>query len=269
MDLDAESAQTYELLLQQRSQLQQALDKVDALLARFEQRIDGKVDDRRRLPATVTPIPGRGGRARPVRMVVLDALEDLEWMALSREIAIYVKARYGREVAATRFSGLAKDEQDAFRSSRARSVYLCHGLVYDTGEPIKRLWGRSDWPLAWRVVAPTTGRVQHLKLTARLCELALTATATAADPELLRFLAADHARDVPGIKVRRGEFALEQWRRIALEAAAELEPRDQLLREAAAERFAAIPLEQQLFGVPDGPPNPVPGPEQASREAGA
>src|SRR4029453_19440900 len=76
-------------------------------------------------------------RPRPLRLMVLDGLDDLEWMTFSREMTLYLRARYGRDVAPTRFSSLAKDEVGAFTSKRPRSVSLCHGLVHDRGEAIK------------------------------------------------------------------------------------------------------------------------------------
>jgi hypothetical protein len=106
--------------------------------------------------------------------MMLDALDDLGWLAYSREIAMYLKGRYGREVAPTRFSS------------------------------------------------------------------------------------------VPGVKVRKGEFPLEHWRTVALDVLAELEPRDEQLREAAAERLASLLEVQQLFGVDKGPMFPLPSPRRTA-----
>src|SRR5256886_4967808 len=43
------------------------------------------------------------GRTRPVRALVLDCLEDLAWPAYTREISLYSRARFGREIAPARF----------------------------------------------------------------------------------------------------------------------------------------------------------------------
>ena len=189
-------------------------------------------------------------------------------MAYSRELALYLKARYGRDVPPTRFGGLGVDETKAYDSGRPRSVYLCYGLTHDRFEPIKRLWGRSDWALARRVVAPTTGRVQHLKMTAQLCELALRASDTAADPEMLQIIAADHARDLPGIKVKRGEFPLEAWRDVAGKLLADIEPADRERREVAAARLAERSEREQLFGLREAPLVGLPHHRPAVREEG-
>jgi hypothetical protein len=185
-----------------------------------------------------------------VRSVVLDALDDLQLPSYTRELAGYCKARYGRQIPPTRFGTLASDEMKAFLArSRPRSVWLAFALTYDRAEPIKRLWTRSDWPLDQRLVAPTTGRVQFLKMTARLCELAQEAGA--ADPEMMRIIAADHARDLPGVQFKRGTFDLDAWRSLALEHLSKLEPRDAELRHEAAAKWATkLRGANLLFGAP-------------------
>lgn len=193
------------------------------------------------------------GRSVPVRDVVLNALEDLGCIAFSRELMLYLQARYGREVPAARFGSLAKDEQAAFESRRPRPVYLAHGLTSERFEAIKRLWGRSDWPLWMRIVAPTTGRVQHLQMTAALCNVALTAEGIA-DEAMLKILAADHARDLPtNNKFKRGEFPLERWRDEATELLQRHAAVDRELRQEAAARLERAGFEERahLFGAPE------------------
>ena len=263
MDSTEDLTDTVEGLKAQREELLRAREQIEMVLTRIDTQLDQLAPP---APAEEHGEPSSPARSRPrpLRLMVLDGLDDLGWMTFSRQMMLYLRARYGRDVSPTRFSSLAKDEIAAFTSKRPRSVYLCHGLVHDRGEAIKRLWGRSDWPLEQRVVAPTTGRIQHLKLTERLCEIARTAGDTAADSEMLRFLAADHAKDLPGVKARRGVFELERWQDIALELLEELEPRDRERREEAAERLARLPEEQQLFGVPEGPLFPLPTPGRAA-----
>src|SRR5262249_2766313 len=149
-----------------------------------------------------------------------------------------------------RFGTLSRDEERAFsranQSGAARPVWLCHALTYDRGEPIRRLWARSDWALEDRIVGPLSGRVIYLRLTARLSELAADVE-TAADPELLKYIAADAARDlVPGFK--RGSFPLDEWRNAALLQLAEVEQEDAVIRRQAAQRLASeLPVAQHLF----------------------
>lgn len=230
-----------EQLLQSAQQLRARLDAIES-----EAR-------RRNLPEKEEPGTKRERRSttaiRPIRDVVLDALQDLDSPAYSRQLALYCEAQFGRTIPPPRFGPLANDEIKAFYAGKARKpVCLCFGLTYDRFEPIKRLWCRSDWSIEKRIVAPTTGRVLYLKSTARLAELA--AQGAASDPEMLRILAADHARDL-GLSFKRGEFPLELWRRTALDMLKELEPEDEALRLDAAAKLARHPEAFQLFGVPE------------------
>ena len=223
-----------------RKELEKARRELELELARIDKQLSALKPPR---PAA-EPVKER---PRPIRAVVLDALEDLGILTYSRELSLYCRARFGREISPARFGTLGSDEINAFGGSRPRAVWLCFALT-ERGESIKRLWGRSDWPLEDRVVAPTTGRVQHLRMTMRLAQLALNADGMAADPTMLRILAADHARDLPGVKFRRGEFPLQEWIDKASEQLLALEPRDLELRRAAAARLAIRSEYQQLFG---------------------
>lgn len=210
---------------------------------------------------------GRGKAARrSVREMLLDCLFDTGLMTYSQQLSIYAKGRYGRDIASTRFSSLSRDEENAARNNRAREVWLCHALTFDRGEPIRRLWARSNWPLHERVVAPTTGRVLYLRMTARLAELAIRNESVAADPETLKYLAADNARDL-GLPFKRGQFPLDDWRENALKQLEPLEREDREARMEAAEFLAheLSPL-AQLFGRPQRPVM-LPGGATAIEEA--
>jgi LacI family transcriptional regulator len=192
--------------------------------------------------------PGRiAGRRRPVREVVLEYLEDLGWPANGRELAMYAAARYGRELPSVRFGSLGADERTAYVKGAVRPVWLCHALSHDRGDVVRRLWARSDWPLERRIVAPTTARVQHLKLTARLCEIAVDAEP---EPGKLHQLAADYAEDVPGVVVRPNRYDLEAWRDAALTELGHVESADHDQRAEAARRLGNVLTEAQLlFGA--------------------
>jgi len=198
---------------------------------------------------------GRTPRQRPLRDVMVDALEDLGCLVHSRDLALYCKARYGRPITAERFGSLSRDEMDTYRKGTTnRPVWLCFGLTYNRHEAIRRLWGRSDWPIEERVVAPTTGRILQLTLTKRLCEIALEADAYAEgaeSAEMLHTLAASHAGDLPDVKVRYGEFDLVGWRDKAAEQLEKDSPRDREARLEAARQIARRGEIFQLFGVPE------------------
>src|SRR4029077_20543802 len=181
----------------------------------------------------------------------LDALDDFGWPTYTRQLGPYIEARTGDKIVPTRFGVLARDEQNSFNSSRARPVYLGFALTSVRGEAIKRLLVRSDWELERRIVAPTTGRVQHLIMTIRFCELARDLEGMAAYPERLKFLAADHARDLPGVSVRHGKFELEEWGDIARAELERVRPRDEQQRAEAAARLCHRPERALLFGLPE------------------
>jgi len=257
-----------ELLERQLSELQKMRQHIDSLVTDLQSKLGERAQtasaqlvrssspdlnffDRQDQTYSVVEMKSFSAKPRPVRLHVLDCLEDIGWMAHTREIAQYSAARYGRDIPPTRFGPLIKDEAASYQSRGTRPVWLCVGLTHDRFEPIRRLLGRSDWPLERRIVAPTSGRIQHLKLTARLCELALGADETAADPLMLKILAADHARDLPGVKLKRGQFDLKLWSDVVKDLLNELLPRDEELRREAAARLGKLSDFQQLFGMPD------------------
>jgi hypothetical protein len=245
-------------LLARQRELRQELEMIENTLAASR-------EDTSKATRIAAPANGSSSRSgRPVREAVLDALHDLGWMAYSRELALYIKATTDREILPTRFGSLGKDEQRAFESRRPAPVFLCYGLTSLRFEPIKRLLARSDWPLSRRIVAPTTGRVQHLRMTARLCELAVERAGAVANPEMLKIIAADHARDLPGIKFRRGVFELELWKMVAEQQLDSLAMIDEANRAEAAARLAQLDERDQLFGPPELSLFAVPGKDQTA-----
>lgn len=236
-----------------RLQLLKELERVEAKLASTSASPGSKA-------------PQSTSSKRPVRGVVLDALHEVGSLTYSQTLALYLKARYGRAVPATRFGTLSKDEEKSFKSGRPREVWLCHGLTFNTGEAVRRLWARSDWPLVDRVVGPLTGRVVFLRAAARFAELAEKQAEGAADADLMKFIAADFARDL-GVTFRRGDFPLSLWRDTAREMLSEIEEQDRHVRQAAAEKMASSMSEfDLLFGRA---PRPVllPGGQPHQREA--
>ncbi len=234
-------------LLRMRAELAKDFEvRLAKLDRRIEKATPGGLDHDRGQPVRSSP-------RSTMRAKVLDALEDVGWPTYARQLGPYIEARHGLRVPPARFGVLARDEQNAFRAraKRPRPVYICFALTWDRGEPIKRLLARSDWPLEQRLVAPTTGRVQHLKVTVRLCEIAEELGPRAADGDRLRYLIADHARDLPEADVLRGRFELDKWRDMALDELQRLGPRDEDNRRAAAEKLSHRPDWALLFGAPE------------------
>jgi hypothetical protein len=234
-----------EELLQMKNQLEQLLIGVEKQLRDVEVMPASKGKQLK-----TSEVTEQAGPKRSVRDVVLGSLDELCWPTYARELTQYCKARFGRDIPPSRFGPLAKDEINAFRSSK-RPVWLCFALTSDRHQAIKRLLCRSDWPLDWRMFGPSSGRVQYLKITARLCELATKFESSASDPEMLRILAADHARDLPGVRLVRGRFELDNWRDIALGQLEYIAGRDEGDRKASAAKLGSKSEFYQFFGMPD------------------
>ncbi|MBD5657268.1 MAG: hypothetical protein IAI50_19125 [Candidatus Eremiobacteraeota bacterium] len=221
-------------------ELLQTIESAQAELARLRQS---------REQAKAPPEP-RGVAGRPLRSQVLDCLDELGLPAFNREVAQYLLGVKGERIEAARFGSLRAQEMKAYDGPRPRSVYIAYGLT-GRAEAIKRYVCRSDWPLEERVVAPTTGRVQHLRMTQRLCTIAYKAEhgAPVADLDVLRFLAADHARDLPGVQFRRGTFDFKAWADLAAELVAAVIDRDRDERRQLAQRIQImVPERMQIFG---------------------
>ena len=194
-------------------------------------------------------------RGRPLREIVLDMLQESQCSLNSLLLTSVIGPLHGRKVASTRFGTLSNDEAKSYDSSRARPVYLCHCLTHDKGQAVKRFWARSDWPLSERVMGPMTGRVLFLKGAAwsiNLARLADEQDLQVSDPEMLRHVAADPARNA-GVQGKRGDFPYEHWLAAIASAIDRHEPDDLKVREEAAVKLQQeLPERDLLFGSKEG-----------------
>jgi hypothetical protein len=176
-------------------------------------------------------------RRQPLRQALLDALDDLRYPTTSRTLAAFLAARVGRETPSNQFGRIAAQERAAFRrgGEGARPVWLGSGVAADDFRAIKNVWGRSDWALDWRVVAPTSSRVQ--------------AEEEAQDPDALRALALAHAKDLPDVRVNRAAPDFGRYAVVARELVHQYEPEDRRRRLEAAQALAAMPAGVRLFGI--------------------
>ncbi|EIU1669091.1 hypothetical protein [Pseudomonas aeruginosa] len=199
--------------------------------------------------------PNAGKKGRPLRDITLDLLQEAQCPLNSLLLASVIRPLHGRNIPATRFGTLSNDEASSFESTRVRPVYLCHCLTHDQGQAVKRFWGRSDWPLAERIMGPMTGRVLFLKGAAWTIALARQVSngeRVADNPETLQYVAADQARDA-GMSVRRGEFPFDEWLATITADIARYEAEDKSLRDAAAQTLMKQLSERdQLFGARTG-----------------
>jgi hypothetical protein len=236
---------------EKRQRLERERKDLQERLSKIERELAGIPAEKNRRRIDVAPSPALR-HSRSLREVVLDQLHAIGSMVYSQTISQVFRAQFDRDLPSTRFGTLSSDEQKAFDAGRAKAVSLCHGVTYDRGEAIKRLWARSDWPLEKRIVAPTTGRVLFLKIAAWLNTLAETPPAAWARRDLLEYLAADCARDL-GFNVRKGDRHFADWRAAAEDELTKAEPEDfQRRQEAAARLLARLRPRELHFGASEG-----------------
>lgn len=200
--------------------------------------------------------------ARPPRDVVLDTLADANFPLNSSLLASVMRPLYGRDIPADCFGTLSNEEMQSYDSTGARPVYLCHCLTYDNGDAVKHFWARSDWPLADRIIGPMSGRILFLRAAAWTITLAQSVEEGAIfadNPELLKYVAANQAREV-GISIKGSEFPYHDWLAFIASALDRHTEGDRLWREEGAESLARGLTERELlFGSSKGLAS-LPGP---------
>ena len=191
--------------------------------------------------------------------LLLEALSCFAYPIYSDELLLYLRSKWvdacfsltSSGIVRVTLRGLLKFEKEIWP---LQAPMLCPALTAQRREPILRLLTCSDWTLERRVVAHTTGRVRHLLITARLCELATDEAEGFADRALLLKLAADKARALPGVKVEHNRYEPVKWLALARELIDALSEEDERERTAAAERLSALPGFNPLWGVPESTP---------------
>jgi hypothetical protein len=189
--------------------------------------------------------------SQPLRQTLLDALADLGYPTDSRTLRMFVAARYGVAIPTRQFGTLAVQERAIFERGgiTARPVWLGSGLTLDGFHPVKRIWGRSDWPDAWRIITPHSPRIQQLHVTEALCRLAEHAENEAKDPAALRAMALHHVENLPGVRMEEFEPDFTQYAHLANLLLRKFEPEERHVQEEAAVALAALPERVRLFGA--------------------
>lgn len=188
---------------------------------------------------------------------LLEALSNLDCPAYSSELSLYLRARWGNaypSATPSRIERLMCKDFHLFEIKGAlpSDISLCPALTAERGEPILRLMTRADWPLSHRLVAATTGRLRHLRITARLCELAISEEQSFADYKLLLRLTATLARGLPHVTVKYEHYESGTWCDLACKLIEEHSREDEQGRINAAARLLAVPEFNQFYGAPEG-----------------
>jgi hypothetical protein len=201
------------------------------------------------VPASVDR-PASLARLQPLRVTFLDSLADLGYPTDSTLLRAFIAARYDRAVPSSQFGTIAVQERKSFdrRGPAGRPVWLGNGITFDELRPVKRIWGRSDWPVQWRIITPHSERVQRLHATAALCHLAVR-DEFGASPTPIQQLALELAAELPGVEVDRLHPEFDAYGKVARKLTAEVEPKDRHLQELGALRLNEMPERMQLFGL--------------------
>ncbi len=225
------------------------LERVDALTAeagRLRRQAEQARHPRRRGGVT-------GAARTSTRSQALAALDDMGVPAPPREIAVFHEVRFGVELDVRGLASVRRDERKAFeRQGPDRPTpYLVPALDVRLLQPVRGPLTLSSWPLERRLLAPTSPRVDHLRLTRRLAELSTELGGDQGDRML--DLAGRYARSVAGAL---GEVGLDPG---AIIEAAETElgkisALDDQERARAAQRGRAqLKPPEQLWGWEDQP----------------
>lgn len=196
--------------------------------------------------------PGALAGQRPLRELVLDALDELGVPAPPRVVSDFAAVAHGWTLPAERFASLRRDEERAYdKAPTSRPAWLVPAINALTLSALSRLVTHSAWEPARRVIGTRTLRTTHLRTLLRLLETA----------DRLRGQPGAHREQLDALIVRFAESvpnALElgqsiDWAKVRTAAKAELariDPADLEERHAAAERLAKLPERFQLWGRP-------------------
>lgn len=240
------------------TQVQHALEVGDvesasaahAALRALERRRDGLLDARLadagggdlRRASTQRPTA-----ERPLREIALNALTYLGGPASTSLVVDVARVRDGVRLPANRLASLRRDEERSHSSGSTRTAYVVPGLTHDRFAPARGVLASSAFPLARRIVAPASGRVDFLTA---VITIALDAAGRAADDpqrDGLVGLLWRLARSIPdalGAEIDPDRIVVAARSELALHEAADTAER----AEAAERARAQLDPHQQLFG---------------------
>ncbi len=190
----------------------------------------------------------------PLDTAALHGLSDFRYLVYSKELCLYIQARWPGiydSLIPTRIQRLMLSSLDKYEAEGLGETQttLCPALTAVRGETIITLIARSDWPLESRLLAATTGRLRHLKITARTCDLLLDEKGRFKDLAPLFKLASTLARGLPGATVKYGQYDLRAWRDIARKLISGNSAEDERIRIRWAKSLLTVPHFDQICGV--------------------
>jgi hypothetical protein len=195
-------------------------------------------------PDRFGPYRGRAGQ-RPIREVVLDITDELGVPVSPRLVSDYAVATLVMSIPPTRFGGLRRDEERAYRRDpHARPAWVAPAINAAGLTAIPRLIVSSAWEPERRLIAARTLRVNHLKVL-----LALVHKLADADDRVKKALSTMIGRFATwlpaGTKLDIEDVATKTKAELA-----SIEPQDNEQRSAAARELMKLVPVFQLWGRP-------------------
>ncbi|HVT67655.1 MAG TPA: hypothetical protein VHF26_07905 [Trebonia sp.] len=218
-----------------------------AMLSRLDRRREELLEQLRRTASAGLRATQPG---RPIREVVLAALDELGWPQNARFLEEYLWARHQLQLDSRAFASLRRDELRAWRRSPgARPAYIVPAL-YPDGSANPRWLTSSAWDLSRRVIAsPETERLFDLeKIIALDVRGSRGPLGTLLERAVTRILAIDPP------PVSASATATRAWRsHVRSHAAALIEvirSRDDEERDLIAGYLAGLPVSERVWGRP-------------------
>ncbi|MGH2968265.1 MAG: hypothetical protein ACRDK0_04250 [Solirubrobacteraceae bacterium] len=240
MDESTARSRAAELLEQSSDLTREAADALAAGDLAAAEALEVRADElRRQARMTIARIVRRsrsvGGGRLTAREQAITALAEMGVPSPPREIAEFHEARFSSGLDARALASVRRDEAAAWdRDPSSRAAFLVPALDIRFFRPVRGPLTLSSWELEQRLLGASSPRVDHLRLTVRLAELA---ERLEGEPgQALTVMAARYAQTVPGAS-DAGHDA--EPRRIADAAHRELEilaPQDDEERASAAAR---------------------------------
>lgn len=190
----------------------------------------------------------------PLRDQVIRGLRLGSAPMSARLLADVARARFDDRIETTKLSSLRRDESASWQAAHgggraaARDVYVVPALTHDRFAPVRGALALSIWPLAERLVAPASPRVNMLRVTLSLADECGAAPLGASWLPKLSLVLARLARTVPGVPT--GAPDLDTVRAAVRAELCELEHDDARERRVASERAEhALDEYTALFGT--------------------
>jgi hypothetical protein len=240
MDHDAARAHAAQLLSESSKLTRQAADALATGDLAGAEALEVRANElRRQAHLTIARVvrrsrPAGGGRLT-AREQAVTALAEMGVPSPPSEIAEFHEARFSSALDARALASIRRDEAAAWgRDPTSRAAFLVPALDVRFFRPVRGPLTLSSWEIEQRLLGASSPRVDHLRLTLRLANLAERLAGELG--QALAAMAVRYARTVPGA-IDPGRKA--EPKRIADAARRELEilaPQDQEERASAAAR---------------------------------